>query len=97
MENNFEWLYLYSSCHNYWIRYDESELPTTADELKSWLNEIWRQKEERLANFSATSSFISNTQVVINDSQHVDNSLYLALMFWTLVQVCKQRFSSLAL
>lgn len=92
------YLPMYSLLSHYlYFRYGESELPTTADELKSWLNEIWRQKEERLANFSTTSSFVSNTQTVISDNQHTDNALYLALMFWTLVQVCKRRFSSLAL
>lgn len=68
-------------------RYDESELPSTADGVKSWLNDVWRQKEKSLSNFTITSSFIPDTQVAINVSQHIDNTLYLALMFWTLVQV----------
>lgn len=68
-------------------RYDESELPYTEDGLKSWLNDIWRQKENRLADFAATSSFISSNEVPVSDNKHIDNALYLALVFWILVQI----------
>lgn len=67
-------------------RYDEIDLPLTSDGLKSWLNDIWKQKEKRLADFIATSSFVSDPQVTLNN-QPIDNALYLALIFWTLVQV----------
>lgn len=62
-------------------------MPSTSDGVKSWLNDVWRQKEKRLSDFTITSSFIPDTQVAVNVSQHIDNTLYLALMFWTLVQV----------
>lgn len=71
----------------YYYRYDVSVLPTNLDELKSWLNDIWKQKEERLAKFSTTSSFVSNPRVVSDYNQPIHNALYLALMFWTLIQV----------
>lgn len=71
----------------FYCRYDVSVLPTTSDELKSWLNDIWKQKEERLAKFSVTSSFVSNPQVASDYNQPINNALYLALMFWTLIQV----------
>jgi len=76
-------------CNFYYYRYDVSELPYTADGLKSWLNDIWRQKENRLADFAATSSFISSNEVPVSDNKHIDNALYLALVFWILVQVLK--------
>jgi len=68
-------------------RYDEADLPLTSDGLKSWLNNIWRLKEKRLADFTAISSFSSNPQPTLNYNQPIDNALYLALIFWTLVQV----------
>jgi len=68
-------------------RYDEIDLPLTSDGLKSWLNDIWKQKEKRLADFTATSSFVSDPQATLNNNHPIDNALYLALIFWTLVQV----------
>jgi hypothetical protein len=71
-------------------RYDESELPTTEDDLKLWLIDIWKRKEKRLANFTATSSFLSSPQVSLDKiviDEPIHNALYLALIFWTLVQV----------
>jgi len=68
-------------------RYDEIDLPLTSDGLKSWLNDIWKQKEKRLADFTATSSFLSDPQATLDNNQPIDNALYLALIFWTLVQV----------
>jgi len=68
-------------------RYDETDLPLSSDGLKSWLNDIWRLKEKRLADFTLTSSFSSNHQATLNNNQPIDNALYLALIFWTLVQV----------
>lgn len=80
-------------------RYDESELPINADGLKIWLNDIWKQKENRLANFTSVSTFSSDSRVNNNnDKQPINNALYLALFFWTLVQVhnnCHIKVSSL--
>ncbi|XP_060877776.1 lysocardiolipin acyltransferase 1-like [Metopolophium dirhodum] len=67
-------------------RYDETDLPLTSDGLKSWLNDIWKLKEKRLADFTATSSFLSDPQATVNNNQPIDNALYLALIFWTMVQ-----------
>ncbi|CAH1724168.1 unnamed protein product [Aphis gossypii] len=74
------------SVHFHIKRYDEADLPLTSDGLKSWLNNIWKLKEKRLADFTATSSFSSNPQPTLNYNQPIDNALYLALIFWTLVQ-----------
>jgi len=63
------------------------DLPLTSDGLKSWLIEIWKLKEKRLADFTATSSFLSDPQATPNNNQPIDNALYLALVFWTIVQV----------
>jgi len=60
-------------------------LPINTDDLKSWLNDIWRQKEKRLAEFTVTSSF--DPQAEPDSNHHINNALYLALMFWTLIQV----------
>lgn len=67
-------------------RYDESELPSNTDGLKSWLNDIWKQKEKRLSDFTVASSFSSDSQVTLN-IQPINNALYLAFIFWTLIQV----------
>lgn len=67
--------------------YDESELPSTPDGLKSWLNDIWQQKEKRLADFNVNSSFSSNPKFMIDNNQSIDNALLLALVFWTIIQV----------
>lgn len=55
------------------------------NDLKFWLNDIWRQKEKRLAKFSVNSSF--DPEAAPNSNNIIDNALYLALMFWTLIQV----------
>lgn len=68
-------------------RYDEPEVPLNTEDLKLWLNDTWKQKEKRLANFASTSSFSSNSQTTSDNNPFVDNALYLALMFWTLIQV----------
>jgi len=55
------------------------------NDLRSWLNDVWRQKEKRLAKFIVTSSFDAHAAP---DTNHfINNALYLALMFWTLIQV----------
>lgn len=71
----------------YFNSYHESELPSTTDGLKTWLNDVWRQKEKRLDDFTVNSSFASYPKVLIDNNQSIDNALYLALMFWTIIQV----------
>lgn len=72
---------MFSNCY----RYDKSELPINTNDLKSWLNDIWKQKEKRLAEFTVTSSFDPRAEP--DSNHHINNALYLALMFWTLIQV----------
>lgn len=63
-------------------------MPVNSNDLKIWLSNIWRQKEKRLADFTSNSSFSSNSPVAHNNNnQPINNALYLALYFWTLVQV----------
>ncbi|XP_050533269.1 lysocardiolipin acyltransferase 1-like isoform X2 [Daktulosphaira vitifoliae] len=68
-------------------RYDISDLPKSTDGLKLWLIELWSEKEKRLAEFTLSSSFVSNSLTVNNENTLTHNSLYLSFMFWTLIEV----------
>ncbi|VVC25989.1 Acyltransferase, C-terminal domain,Phospholipid/glycerol acyltransferase [Cinara cedri] len=68
-------------------RYDESELPINGEDLKIWLNNVWQEKEKRLAYFTNVSSFSLDSPTVDNNYQPINNALYLAIFFWTLVQI----------
>ncbi|XP_050435656.1 lysocardiolipin acyltransferase 1-like isoform X2 [Adelges cooleyi] len=67
-------------------RYGVSELPKSAEGLKIWLMDVWRQKETRLADFAATSSFVRDPTSVNDNNTPTHNALYLAFLFWTLIE-----------
>lgn len=75
-------------------RYDIAELPKSTDGLKLWLTELWSQKEKRLAEFNLSSLFLPNSSTVNKQNTPTHNSLYLALMFWTLIEVYDDIFYS---
>ncbi|KAJ9578254.1 hypothetical protein L9F63_005524, partial [Diploptera punctata] len=71
-------------------RFAGSSLPAGQEELKDWLTNRWRIKEETLTKFYASGSFQTTSSCnketkTLSHEQFHSTTLYLALMFWTLL------------
>ncbi|XP_077285188.1 lysocardiolipin acyltransferase 1-like isoform X2 [Arctopsyche grandis] len=66
--------------HFYIKRYSINSLPDDPISLGNWLNDIWKNKEEKLDNFYTHRKFIDAHNYI----QHTQKSgLIVALIFWT--------------
>ncbi|KAG8254542.1 lysocardiolipin acyltransferase 1-like [Homalodisca vitripennis] len=63
-------------------RYPTSEMPTSDAGLKEWVNDLWQQKEQTLADFYCHRRFTTHPTNGHAQSA-INNSLLLALLFWT--------------
>ncbi|XP_065214672.1 lysocardiolipin acyltransferase 1-like [Planococcus citri] len=63
-------------------RYPIESLPKDQDDLKSWINERWKEKENRLIEFHKHDCFPSTSYY----TSEMDNSLYLAFIVWTVLE-----------
>lgn len=61
-------------------RYPSSVLPKSEDDLKHFLETIWKEKEDRLKEFHTTNNFIPGPTLKRNNLD-----LFPALIFWTLL------------
>ncbi len=62
----------------YFYRYPLENVPSGQGGLQSWINERWREKENRLADFERAGKFPGSSYV-----SDMDTPLYLAFVVWT--------------
>lgn len=74
-------IYLHSD-----FRYSTDSLPVSdTDAMKAWLNQIWAEKEAHLNRFYDKGYFDGGKES--RSKQPISNALYMALIFWTALQV----------
>lgn len=68
-------------------RYPVQSLPTDPEDLKDWLKNAWKLKEQKLESFYKQQTFTPEDDELLGEklpfSDDTSNALYLALLFWT--------------
>lgn len=76
-----------AEAHFHIKKYDCKNLPVmNASATKTWLNQVWAEKEARLNEFYLHGSF--DCKPAASQSQPISNALCMALIFWTALQIC---------
>lgn len=70
--------------HFHFKRYDVSEIPESENDLKLWLVQKWKEKEDKLCQFYKDGFFKEgNLQLERREQEPTETALCLALCFWT--------------
>lgn len=66
-------------------RYGSTEVPSTEEELKTFLTQKWMDKEHELANFEKTNQFFIKNSQLIQFKNRSNIYLLIPFIFWTIL------------
>ena len=67
--------------------YPNHEIPNNKDDLSSWCQDKWVEKEDLLRNFYEKKEFNSNTKLLDSNESLITSVLAYAWMFWLVLEI----------